>query len=181
MKRRDLILMLGGASGGALTLGSGAFSSTSTKRDVNIDVVPDDRAIVGYKIREDVEGSNSKSGYPEFTITSGESKEETLVRVKNQLQMDATIEIKDVQMTTQHDEDPKFIDLKWDRGDEVFISSGESYDICGSIAGQEPGYEIIELSITVDGVDIGVTTTLFGDTNTRQFVARCESDSVDTD
>lgn len=115
MKRRDLILMLGGGSGGALTLGSGAFSSTTARRDVNVDVVPDGGALVGYRVREDVERDDSKSGYPEFTVTAGGSRVETLVTVTNQLGMNATIEIKDVEVTTQHDEEPKFINVKWIR------------------------------------------------------------------
>jgi len=44
MKRRELILLLGGASSGAMSVGTGAFSSVEAERDVEEDVVDDENA-----------------------------------------------------------------------------------------------------------------------------------------
>lgn len=50
MKRRNLFLILGGTSAGVLTVGSGAFSSVRIKREVSIEVVPDNQALLSLKI-----------------------------------------------------------------------------------------------------------------------------------
>ena len=87
MKRRSLILLLGGASGGgALAIGSGAFSSGAAERGVNVGVVPDDQAYVGYEIQGD-----GDSDPPEIVVTAGEYEE--LVRVKNRFPEGTEIEI----------------------------------------------------------------------------------------
>ena len=83
MKRRKFILLLGGTSAGALTVGSGAFSSGAAKRSINVGVVPDDHAYVGYEIQGD-------SNPPEIVVTAGEYEE--LVRGKNRFPEDTEIE-----------------------------------------------------------------------------------------
>ncbi|MDB2223861.1 hypothetical protein PM023_04130 [Halorubrum ezzemoulense] len=47
MKRRTLILLLGGASSGAMSVGTGAFSNVSAERGVSVNVVEDDEAYLG--------------------------------------------------------------------------------------------------------------------------------------
>jgi hypothetical protein len=47
MKRRELILLLGGASSGAMSVGTGAFSSVEAERNVEVDVVEDENAYLG--------------------------------------------------------------------------------------------------------------------------------------
>jgi len=47
MKRRTLILLLGGASSGAMSVGTGAFSSVEAERGVEVNVVDDDEAYLG--------------------------------------------------------------------------------------------------------------------------------------
>ena len=49
MKRRHFILLLGGASSGALGIGTGAFSSVDAERGVEVDVVDDPSAYLGLK------------------------------------------------------------------------------------------------------------------------------------
>ena len=44
MKRRELILLLGGASSGAMSVGTGAFSSVEAERDMAVRVVDDENA-----------------------------------------------------------------------------------------------------------------------------------------
>ena len=70
MKRRNLILLLGGASSGAMTVGTGAFSSAQVERGVEVNVVDDEDAFVGYETPRD--GS---------TVSDGERI--TLVEVRN--------------------------------------------------------------------------------------------------
>lgn len=175
--------MLGGTSVGALTLGSGAFSSTTAERGVNVNVVTDDKALVGYEVREDIGQDDSESGFPELVVMAGENGNRTLVTVTNRFSENATIQITDVEVTTQSDEEPDVVDVEWD---EREFGPGEAADVRGSIVCSEAGSDTVELTVTVEGVDdTGVTATLFGDTDTRRFVARCEPkpepDSVGTD
>ena len=61
MKRRNLILLLGGASSGAMSVGTGAFSSMEAERGVEVNVVNDGSAFVGYKTPADDE----ETGHPD--------------------------------------------------------------------------------------------------------------------
>ncbi|MDB2283239.1 hypothetical protein PM030_15310 [Halorubrum ezzemoulense] len=54
MKRRTLILLLGGASSGAMSVGTGAFSSVEAERGVEVNVVEDDEAYLGLEQVADV-------------------------------------------------------------------------------------------------------------------------------
>ena len=173
MKRRNLILMLGGTSAGSLTLGSGAFSSATAERDVSVGVVPDDEALVGYEVREDVEQDDSDSGFPELVVTAGENEERTLVTVRNRLGENTPIEITDVEVTTQSDEEPNVVDVEWDEG---AFGPGEPANVRGSIDCEQAGSDVVELTVTVEGK--GINASLFGHTDTRRFVVRCESESL---
>lgn len=51
MKRRHLILLLGGGSAAAASTGTGAFSSASADREVSVNVVEDDEAYLGLEER----------------------------------------------------------------------------------------------------------------------------------
>lgn len=173
--------MFGVTSAGALTLGSGAFTSTTADRGVSANVVSDDEALVGYKIRADKGADDSESSYPEIVVTAGESEERTsLVTVVDRFGGASTIKIVDVEVTTQGDGEPTVIDLEWD--EELKPTA----DIRGRIACSEAKSDVVEITVTIEGIDnTGVTATLFGDTNTRRFIARCEPkpepDSNDTD
>lgn len=181
MNRRNLILLIGGGCVGGLTAGTGAFSNGAAEREMNVDVVPDDEALVGYEVREDVSADDSESGYPEIVVTASENEERTLATVTNRLGGHAVIKIADVEESTQDDEEPTVTNVEWDK--EPFRSTA---DIRGSIVCSEAESDTIELTVTLEGVgETGVTATLSGDTDTRRFVARCEPkpepDSVDTD
>ena len=79
MKRRTLILLLGGASSGAMSVGTGAFSSVEAERGVEVNVVEDDEAYLGLdKIAHTVSGddrtrviqvTNQFGGALDLTIT----------------------------------------------------------------------------------------------------------------
>ncbi|WP_152420955.1 hypothetical protein [Halorubrum coriense] len=49
MKRRTLILLLGGASSGAMSVGTSAFSGVEAERDVEVNVVKDKKAYLGLR------------------------------------------------------------------------------------------------------------------------------------
>ena len=172
MRRRDLILLLGGTSAGALTLGSGAFSSTTADRSVRVDVVPDDQALVGYEVNEDVTRDESESGFPELLATAGENEVRTVATVTNRLSGNAAIEIVDVEVTTRSNGEPDVVNVEWDEGP---FGPGETADIRGRIACEEAGSDVVELTVTVESTD--VTVNLSGDTDTRRFVVRCEPPS----
>lgn len=156
MKRRSLILLLGGASGGgALAIGSGAFSSGAAERGVNVGVVPDDQAYVGYEIQGD-----GDSDPPEIVVTAGEYEE--LVRVKNRFPEGTEIEIVEAsapELNIRHDKHS--------------FGSGKTAGIDGTCNGE--GTTNVELTVTVEAVeDDEVSARLFGDTETRRFTIRCE-------
>lgn len=49
MKRRNLLLLLGSAGAGSMTVGTGAFSSVNAEREVVVNVVEDEDAYLGVK------------------------------------------------------------------------------------------------------------------------------------
>ncbi|WP_251133176.1 hypothetical protein [Halorubrum sp. 2020YC2] len=71
MKRRNLILLLGGASSGAMSVGTGAFSSMEAERGVEVNVADDENAYIRYETPSD--GASVEYG-----------QQVTLVRVRNQ-------------------------------------------------------------------------------------------------
>lgn len=172
MKRRNLILLVGGTSVGGLIFGSGAFSSTTAVRGMNVDVVPDGEALVGYEVRADVEPEDTESDaeFPEFVVTAGKKEERTLVTVTNRLGENTTLEIVDVDVTTQNNEKLTVSDVEWDG--ESFNSTA---DIRGTVVCDEAGSDVVELTVMVEAT--GINATLSGDTDTRRFVIRCEPES----
>lgn len=72
MKRRNLLLLLGGTGSAALSTGTGAFSSASADRSVEVSVVEDKNAYVGYAVPRDRQ------------ISATEGDRVTLVRIRNQ-------------------------------------------------------------------------------------------------
>ncbi|MFW6382634.1 MAG: hypothetical protein ACOCZD_01180, partial [Haloferacaceae archaeon] len=71
MKRRTLILLLGGTGSAALSTGTGAFSSMEAERGVSVNVTNDEDAFVRYETPND--GAETEDG-----------EQVTLVRVRNQ-------------------------------------------------------------------------------------------------
>ncbi|WP_066413898.1 hypothetical protein [Halorubrum aethiopicum] len=154
MKRRRFILLCGGASSGALSVGTGAFSSMEAERGVSVDIVSDEQAFVGYDTPND--GT---------TVTDG--SEITLVRVENRFNenisiVDVTVgEGKDVLGEVSYTQDE--------------IGTGDHLAIKAPVTGIAPGdHADIEITVTVEGS--GVTAQLFGDTETRRFSIKREED-----
>ncbi|WP_281194874.1 hypothetical protein [Halorubrum sp. F4] len=160
MKRRNLILLLGGASSGAMSVGTGAFSSMEAERGVSVDVVSDDQAFVGYR-----------------------SDDRTL---PNDLNDDGTIDL--VTVTNRFTQEIEFVDAAIDDGGEFFgelnipdgdISPGDPATVTATPT-FEPGDEI-KVAVTIQVKGAGVSAEVFGDTETRQFTVtreKTESSSV---
>ena len=171
MKRRKFILLLGSTSAGALTVVSGAFSSTAAERGVNVDVVPDEDAYVGYEIQGD-----GDSDPPEIVVTAGESEE--LVRITNHFPEDTEIEIvpEDTEIETVEASAPE-LSIEHDKDS---FRPGETVSIDGTCNSE--GTTTVALTVTVEAVeDGGVSARLFGDTETRRFKIRCEESASDED
>jgi len=163
-------MLLGGGCLGSITLGTNAFSSMVAKQSITVNVAPDNRAIIGYEVREDIEADDSESEYPEIVVAPGENEERTLVTIVNRLEETTTIQHANVELMTQSNKAPTVTGVEWDK--EPFSSTA---DIRGSITCGETGSNVVELTVTI-GVR-GATTTLSGATDTRRFVVRCEPES----
>ncbi|TKX50954.1 hypothetical protein EXE49_04810 [Halorubrum sp. ASP121] len=197
MKRRNLILLLGGGGSAALSTGTGAFSSASADRSVEMSVVEDENAYVGYKalpeVKEDKEQSDDKE---KKSITVEDGDRVTLLRVANRFPENSGIGIvgidfadnKDlfsdlaVELSTD-DEYEQMGDSEVRRGpfedggpvrDEYAFGPGEYAYVTADVHG-DPGPYDIEITIRVRGTeDTGVSASIFGDT--RAFKLRIEAD-----
>jgi len=79
MKRRTLILLLGGTSSGAMSVGTGAFSSVEAERGVEVNVVDDDEAYLGIAVDEETDGVQIKNQFTDHldltvTLNSADSE-----------------------------------------------------------------------------------------------------------
>lgn len=189
MKRRQLILMLGGSSAGAMTIGSGAFSSAQMERGVNVSVVDDESAVVGYETPSD-----------EDVVSEGDKI--TLVEVRNRFGADQEIAIVGVGVEEGQN---AFEEYRVERksGDDDGFNEVEQAEIVEGSPGPEeidtpesgfgpggrerirakigeidPDEEVeIVVTITVKGIEgTGVTAQLFGDT--RSFAIEGEEDDT---
>ncbi|WP_418284240.1 hypothetical protein [Halorubrum sp. DTA46] len=158
MKRRNLILLLGGASSGTMSVGTGAFSSMEAERGVEVSVVGDDSAYVGYN---------------EWDKT-----------VPEDLRDDGTVHL--VTVTNRFREAISIVDAVIGNGTDVLsevsyddaeFGTGEKAEITGRVEGLTPGERVeVEVTVTVEGA--GVTAQLFGDTETRRFTIEREDRDV---
>ena len=157
MKRRNLILLLGGASSGAMSVGTGAFSSVNAERGVEVSVQDDEDAFVRYRSSKKTVSSNT-------TID--------LVEIRNQFGDDTEIEIVDVKIEIEEIEgdgptlvdEPDYPDEKFGQWDGDQIIKGEV------TCGEEPGKSRFEITVLVRGD--GVQAELFGET--RSFIVECD-------
>ncbi|MBB6646628.1 hypothetical protein [Halobellus ruber] len=155
MKRRHFILLLGGGSSGALSVGTGAFSSASAERDVAVNVVDDEKAYVGYEEADK-------------TIPADLRNDGTVHLVTITNRFSRPISIVNVEIGDSAD---KLTDVSYD---DSSFEPGERAEITGEVEGLDHGESVeVEITVTVQGT--GVTAQLFGDTETRRFtIAREE-------
>jgi len=195
MKRRNLILLLGGTSSGALSIGTGAFSSARAERDVAVNVVDDDQALVGYHAPKAQSGSDD-------TVTNGDRI--TLVEIRNRFHETQEISLVGVQIETGHEILTDYeVERTLDSGAEEFepvdvpIAEGstepETVDapedgfgpggyerITAEVRGIAPGETVpIAVTVTVKGVSgTGVSAQLFGGTRVFKITGAESSSSA---
>jgi len=157
MKRRNLILLLGGASSGAMSVGTGAFSSMEAERGVEVNVVNDESAYVGYKEWDKTIPADLRDDGTVHLVT-------VTNRFRNGISI-VGVEIDDgTDMLT---------DVSYD---DSSFGTGEKAEITGRVEGLAPDESVeVEVTVTVEGA--AVTAQLFGDTETRRFtIERADQD-----
>ncbi|MFC5135705.1 MULTISPECIES: hypothetical protein [Haloferacaceae] len=195
MKRRNLILLLGGASSGAMSVGTGAFSSAEAERGVSVSVEDDKDAFIRYEKPND--GTETEYG-----------EEVTLVRVRNQFGGDQELALVGIEyeyddetvkddvlknITVERYEGPADPDEEFNEEDFIGVNDDHVAIERGSTNGDfpaaddadafgpgewirivadacvPPGEEVeVAVTITVKGIEgTGITAQLFGDT--RRF------------
>ncbi|TKX85358.1 hypothetical protein EXE43_14040 [Halorubrum sp. SS5] len=201
MKRRNLILLLGGTGSAALSTGTGAFSSASADRSVEVSVVEDENAYVGYmalpEVEEDEEQSDDDEEKKSITVKDGDRV--ALLRVANRFPENSGIGIvgidfadngnlfSDLAVELSTDDeyeqmgDSEVRDGPYKKGgpvpDDHAFGPGEYAYVMADVHGPPDEYEI-ELTVRVRGTeDTGVSASIFGDT--RAFKLRIEADDDD--
>ncbi|MGM0448403.1 MAG: hypothetical protein ACQERM_09170, partial [Methanobacteriota archaeon] len=122
MKRRNLILLLGGTGSAALGTGTGAFSSASADRSVEVSVVEDENAYVGYMALPEVEELSDDDAEDKKSITVEDGDRVTLLRVANRFPDDSGIGIVGIDFA---DHDGLFSDLR------IELSTDDEYEQMG--------------------------------------------------
>ena len=149
MKRRNLLLLLGGGGSAALSTGTGAFSSMEAERSVEVNVVSDSEAFVGYHT------PNTDDG----TVQNGDRI--TLVEIRNRFSEEATISL---------------VGAKIDRGDRVLDS--DSYRVERRVDDDPPEYESVEHADVVEAPETPdidtVPTDGFGPGHYERITAEVE-------
>lgn len=178
MKRRNLILLLGGASSGAMSVGTGAFSSMEAERGVEVNVVEDRFAYVGYRTPSDGETVLGGDSITLVVVTNRFADDQRLGIVGAHIsQGDDLVENIRVEEETENGElAPVNPDLTTEadfesRGvsEAESFGTGERVHVRADIAGSEVdvGKPVdIEVTIGVTGLDGEVAARLFGDTRT---------------
>ncbi|WP_017342432.1 hypothetical protein [Halorubrum sp. T3] len=211
MKRRNLILLLGGASSGAMSVGTGAFSSMEAERNVSVNVEDDEDAYIRYETPSDGK-----------TVEDGEQV--TLVRVRNQFGGSQDLALVGVEYEYEDEdrEDDVLRNVAVERydspaapdetlSDEDFTDVDEDHVAIerGSTNGNYPGANDddafgpgewvrivadayvppgdsldIEVTITIEGVERGISAQLFGETRAftltgAEDVSASETPTVD--
>lgn len=150
MKRRHLILLLGGASSGAMSIGTGAFSSVEAERGVEVNVVEDDEAYLG--------------------LEEGVS-DQRLIRVTNQFTASLTLTL-----AAAVQDSPNPVTVEYERGgnervaigiktadsdddgsDRVTVDIGPGEDLGITVSCEEAGTYRLEVSFHGDVESTGTT------------------------
>ena len=149
MKRRNLILLLGGASSGAMSVGTGAFSSMEAERGVSVNVVNDERAFVGYRSSDRTlpDDANDDDG----TVD--------LVTVVNQFAQKIEIVDATIDDGSKYFGEPNVPDGSFEAGNSKTVTADPNLS-----AGEH-----VTVAVTVRVEGAGVSAEVFGDSDTRRF------------
>ena len=186
MKRRNLILLLGGTSSGALSIGTGAFSSAQAERGVNVNVADDDSALVGYDTPADQEDVEEP-----VPVENGERI--TLVEISNRFRngtdigvvlvevgVDDEDALNDLEIRTvpsdQSGDEEETIEVDWleyttDEPTVTFSPAGYA-EVTALV--DDIGTDPLDVEVTIGVKGTGVSAQLFGDT--RSFRIEGEED-----
>lgn len=184
MKRRNLILLLGGASSGAMSVGTGAFSSMEAERGVEVNVVGDADAFVQYEIPVSGEAvdPNERTTLVRIQNQFGGNKQIALVGVEIHGDYDVLSDVTAERKLSDHDssEDTfeKITDVSIELGADASgfpdpdkkeaLGPGDGARVVANTGLTSGEKADIEVTITVKGVEgSGVTARIFGDT--RRF------------
>ena len=163
MKRRNLILLLGGASSGAMSVGTGAFSSVEAERGMEVNVVKDENAYLGL---DDDAGNgfvriiNQFAGDLHLTVTAELDSRSGMVKVEGK-DDDTTIEIEVESDGNEGDNESS------DNRVEITIPTGETADVTGDCEGT--GESTLDLAFSGSVPDTGTTVN-----KSRTFTIECE-------
>ena len=167
MKRRNFILLLGGASSGAMSVGTGAFSSVEAERGVAVNVVEDENAYLGLdgEIEDGVVRiKNQFAGKLELTVSAKLESATGAVEVEAD---DGDIEVEIEGEAEEGNKDDKTSD--GDNRADVTIGTGNSADLTAECDGS--GTLGLTLTFLGEVVDTGTTVD-----KTRTFSIRCDED-----
>ncbi|SFR36482.1 hypothetical protein [Halorubrum sodomense] len=180
MKRRNFVLLLGGASSGAMSVGTGAFSSVSAEREVSVNVVEDENAYLGLdQIAHTVSGddgtrviqvTNQFGGTLDLTITV-DQKGSAIDEIEGE-----EIEIEDDRGSDDGDEE----DDSGEKADENDRCEDDDGVLCigeeAFITVECEGSGRAELTLRFEGTVIETGTTV---DKTRTFEVYCGDEEGD--
>ena len=179
MKRRSLILLLGGASSGAMSIGTGAFSSVEAERGVEVNVVEDENAYLGLEqIRQTVSGddgtrviqvTNQFGGALDISITV-DQRDGTIDEIEGK-----GIEIEDDRGSDDEDEEDGEEETdendRCEDDDRVLCIGEEAF-----ITVECEGNGRVEFTLTFDGTVSKTGTTV---DRTRTFRLDCDGNEAE--
>lgn len=145
--RKTLSLVLAVIAVSALLVGSIGFGTAAAERGVSVDVVADDRALIGYDSAD-------------MAVTDGDRVE--IVTVTNRLHDD--VSVTDVSVDAES--------LTFENPSEPTLAPGERAPIEGTVDCQAGVTETVEVTVSLEGG--GVMAAIYGDTVTREFDVTCE-------
>ena len=169
MKRRHAILLLGGASSGAMSVGTGAFSSVEADRGVEVNIVDDDEAYLSLDEEAGdgfVQIRNQFAGDLDLTVTASLASGSGTVEVEKD-DGDVEVEIESDDGTDGGGSAP-------DNSVDLTIPLGNPADVIAECDGGES----LDLDLTFSGEVSDTGTTV---EKTQTFTVECdEGDYGDT-
>ena len=163
MKRRHAILLLGGASSGAMSIGTGAFSSVEADRGVSVNVVKDENAYLGLDDNAGtgfVRITNQFAGDLDLSVTA------TLASGSGTVGVDAEDGDITIKIEVESDEDETDDGSSTSRVD-IVIPTGEAADVTGDCKGS--GEQTLDVTFSGSVSDTGTTVN-----KSQTFTVKCD-------
>ena len=167
MKRRHAILLLGGASSGAMSVGTGAFSSVEAERGVEVNVVEDEHAYLGLDDDAGEELVRIENQFAKELTLTVTAKLESATGVVEVEAADGNIEVEIEGEPDEGTEDDE--ESAADNRAEITIDTGNSADVVSEC--DRSG--TLDLVLTFLGEVVHTGTTV---DKTRTFAIECDED-----